>query len=577
MGGFFYAAKSELADFQNVRKTSREQFERSGFSRPVTFETETYAIDYYPKIDYPAQDYVIFPNGNFVFAVGTFIYAGRIGADALKVFYQQTDYRKALLESHGHFLVVLRKAGQTYLFKDPIGTYELFLARDLKIATTSFLAATAVIGSCTINVQEIYEYVFNGVSLGNETVFEEIRRLSLFDEMSLEPQPTLRRSPYSLPPEEEPDSLQASVDRTLAGLSGYTELLTGLFADNIQMALSGGYDTRLLLALFRKAGITPHLFVYGRNGDEDVRTAKQIAEAETIPLTHIDKSTLRTVNLESYAEILQQNFHREDALPNGGIFNDGAELIARLRRSEAGALHVNGGGGEVYRNFFNLTQNRQLTPRQFVWVFYSQFDPAECTGVFDIRAYEDSVAEKVAAVFDGGKSQTLSRRQIEALYPYFRCRSWFGRENSINSRWGYSVLPFVDYRSVSAALRIPLRYKYFGNFEARLIRGADSALAKHSSNYGYSFSDNAPVSAAIGDYATYLRPPWMRRLTFRVRSRLGARPARPVLHSEPYLNRGIDVSFPHMSRYFRLNQSISDLHWARICTLEYLFRHVGAG
>src|SRR5262249_3966451 len=146
-----------------------------------------------------------------------------------------------------------------------------------------------------------------------------------------------------------------------------------------------------------------------------------------------------------------------------------------------------------------------------------------------------------------------------------------------NSRWGYSVLPFVDYRSVSTALCIPLRYKYFGNFEARLIRGADSALAKHNSNYGYNFSDDAPTSAAIGDYATYLRPPWLRRLTFRVRSRLGARPARPFLPSEPYLNRGIDGSFPYMSRYFRLDHAIPDLHWARICTLEYLLHYVQAG
>src|SRR5882672_4387682 len=107
MGGFFYAAKNELADFQNIRRRSREQFERSGFSSPVAFETESYAIDYYPKIDYPAQDHVIVPDGNFILAVGTFIYGGRIGADALRVFYEQPDYRKALRSSLGHFLIIL--------------------------------------------------------------------------------------------------------------------------------------------------------------------------------------------------------------------------------------------------------------------------------------------------------------------------------------------------------------------------------------------------------------------------------------------------------------------------------------
>jgi asparagine synthase (glutamine-hydrolysing) len=362
--------------------------------------------------------------------------------------------------------------------------------------------------------------------------------------------------------------------RNLDGLTDYAATLARLFGGNIKVALSGGYDSRLLLALFRRSGVTPRLFVYGSNTDKDVRIAKQIANAEGIALQHVDKTLLKDVTLQAYPRIVEQNFHREDALANGGIFSNGAELLARAWRSENGALHVNGGGGEIFRNFFNLFDNRRLTKREFGWVFYSRFDPAQCTHAFDVKRYEDGIAAKIGVLF--GANDTLSRRQVEALYPYFRCRSWFGRENSVNSRWGYSVLPFCDHQTISRALRVPLRYKYFGNFEAQLIRDADAALAGYNSNYGHSFAQDAPLSAAAADIVTYLRPAWLRRYTFRAKARMEKRQPRSLLLSKPYLSRVIDVSFPFMSRFFRLDKVTSDLHFARICTLEYLFTSVAA-
>jgi hypothetical protein len=575
VGGFFYAAKNAAYDFECVRYKSRKQFRLSGFGPPIAFDTVSFIIDYYPKIDFPGRNYVAFPDGNFVFAVGTFIYRGLIGADALSLFYRQNDFLPELQTAHGHFAIVLRKGGQTFLFKDPMGSYEVFLTRGGNCVTTSFLAAAVSAPCCTINVQETYEYVFNGVSLGDATLFAEIQRLNLFSRMTFEPHPALLTKDTVLTPEEDLGSARGLCAENLNGLTDYAETLTRAFGDNIKLALSGGYDSRLLLALFRHVGVTPRLFVYGSSGDQDVRVAKQIAKAEEIPLQHIDKALLQEATPDSYAEIVERNFLYEDGLPHGGIFTNGAELIARTWRNENGALHVNGGGGEVFRNFFNLLTYRSLTPRQFVWVFYSRFDPAECRDTFVPKRYEENIAKKVAALM-GAKRARLSRREVESLYPFFRCRSWFGRENSVNSRWGYSVLPFFDHQTVARALRVPIRFKYFGDFESCLIRRADPALAHYPSNYQHDFSRNAPLATRVSDFLTYLRPPWLRRYGFRVRSRLRGHQPRPVLLSELFLARTIDPSFPFMSRYFKLDGMTSDLHFARICTLEYLFARIGA-
>ena len=176
----------------------------------------------------------------------------------------------------------------------------------------------------------------------------------------------------------------------------------------------------------------------------------------------------------------------------------------------------------------------------------------------------------------GLQNDQLSRQQVESLYPYFRCRSWFGRENSINSRWGASVLPFFDFAIVQKALRIPVQFKHYGNFEAAMIRRADPRLASHRSNYGHNFLRDAPAAAVYSDLLSYVRPPWLRRYTFRAKARLFRHQNRPTLLTPEYLSRALDLSFPYMSKYFHMGNSIPNDLFARICTLEYLFHALAA-
>ncbi len=573
MGGFFYGTKRANNDFERVRAESRDKFEQSGLGPPVAFDTDAFFVDYYPKRNNSGANYVRFPGGDFIIAVGTFIYRGEIGERALRLFFATADHAEALHACRGHFALIVRKSAQTRLLKDLAGSYEVFLTHDSNYLSTSFLAALSATKERTINIQEAYEYVFNGVALGVATPIAEVRRLALFEEFTFEPTPASVVTYRNLCPTEAAGSMSELGDANLQKLLGYAADLVKLFGDNISVALSGGYDSRFLVALFRHCGANPHIFVYGSRNDPDVMVAARIAKLEGFDLHHVDKTRARSITLDTYAEIVRTNYLSDDALPAGGIFVNGAELDARRERNKNGALHVNGGGGEVYRNFFNLL-NRRLTPREFVWIFYSRYDPTECTGAFEPEPYEETIGRKAAALFGTGEAD-LSRRQIECLYPYFRCRSWFGRENSVNNRWGYSVLPFFDFQTIDQALKVPVRFKYFGNFESYMIRRADASLARHDSNYGHNFSKGAPYSTMATDLFTYLRPAWARRHSFRLKTMM-EKSTRSVLLSKNFLDRAIDTKFPYMSRFFKIAEVKSELQFARICTLEYFFNEVSA-
>jgi asparagine synthase (glutamine-hydrolysing) len=555
-----------------VRNLTRQQFAASGFGPPATYDDSAGVLDFYAKIDYPSSDAVVLADG-FAVVAGTFFYDGAIGAEALRRFAKVENPDAALSEADGHFALILRRGTRTVLLRDSVGAFEVFLDDRLGVISTSFLALARTLRRVQMNPQEIYEYVFNGVSLGNATPVTGIHRLGFGERIVLRSVPFVERTARPLPPPICTDNDEATAKNILQSLLDHTAMMARVFDGRIKLALSGGYDSRFLLALFRHCGVSPELFVYGASDSADVLLARRIAATEGLSIRHIDASVLPTVSPEDVPGLIAAKFHREDGLPSGGVFDSDADLIQRADRHAPGYLHVHGGGGEVFRNFFNLL-DRSVSYRQFVWLFYSQYDPADCVSDFDPVAYEDAICSKISALL-GTEEQRLDRREVESLYPHFRCRSWFGRENSVNSRFGYSVLPFYERRIVNMALAVPIRQKHFGDFEARMIRAVDPALAAYPSNYGHSFIADAPLRARLTAIARYMKPMALRRYSYRIKTHLRA-VMRPEILTPEFVRRAVAPDLPRMRRYFHAPQLCSVPQFNRIATLEYLFDQLQA-
>src|SRR5262249_32365740 len=86
---------------------------------------------------------------------------------------------------------------------------------------------------------------------------------------------------------------------------------------------------------------------------------------------------------------------------------------------------INGGGGEIFRNFFYLL-DRRYTIREILWSFYSRFNPATCTALFDSESYYSSLERKVINLLSTDE-QWLPRPTVEWLYHSFRYRAWDGK------------------------------------------------------------------------------------------------------------------------------------------------------
>jgi hypothetical protein len=572
MGGFVLLHTVVGEDRSATQAAALAAFARMGMPAPRLLRGENYVLAVYPKWQESEPALQQFPNGDFAYACGTLIYEAAVGRPAAAGFYRDCGGRSAPRDrAMGHYAVFVRKNGETAIIPDGFGGYLIFYDAARRIASSSFLAVASALDRVTLRAQGACEYVFNGVVSGDATVFDEVLLAPVNATITVgEQRLEIHQDPLHTPKAVSTAPFEATVERSMQILDQYFSTVVASFGDRISCALSGGYDSRLILALLRRHGISPRVYVYGAPGDKDVCLARDIAEGEGFALEIVDKDRQLTFTPDEFGAVAYENFLASDGYTWSGIFSNGAERDQRAKRVSGNAVALNGGGGEIWRNFFYLP-DRSYSPREILWSFYSQFDPDTCTSAFDQEAYFRELEGKLAAVI-GGRRAFLPRQLVEWLYHYFRCRAWDGRINNINNTYGYVALPFLEPRVTEHASVIPIGWKNHGAYEAELIRRADPRLATYLSGYGHDFSGPPPLSRRLADYGTYLRPPWLRRFAYRVKNRVRrAGELSDYLHKD-YRDAALPGGVQIMTELFRLDRVGDPAQTARILTLEYLIR-----
>lgn len=512
-------------------------------------------------------------DGDQAFCAGTLFYRGRWKSAALALLL--ADRKAGRIDEDqlcGSFAALLAIGETACVLTDRTGTLHLYGSGDRRVLSTSFLALAEATPGRSPNATAVYDYVLQGAPMGEATVLDGI---------DLFPDTLVGVYGHAIDFERRPPV--RATGRRFANRDAAAAHCVGLLRERfrslpaawpaVDTALSGGYDSRLLLALAWDAGVTPRVHVYGRDTDADVVCAKAIAAGEGFALEHLDKSRVPLPPPEDYAETVHANYLAFDGYPTDGIFDNGTDLETRRKRVAGGALMLNGGGGEIFRNFFYLP-DRRFTALDVAWTFYCQFDPRTCVADFDEASYLHGLAARIRARIDAG-ADLLSRREVEAVYPLFRCTYWTGLNNSINNRLGHGWTPFLDPQLIAAALDVPLADKDMGRLEGRMIEMLSPRLAAYMSVYGRPF-DRAPGPAErLRDLASRWRPPLLRRMTYRLKRRTASPWTGPLARER--LERVIDTSFPVMGRYFRIDAVRDAEQLRRICTLEYLFGQLGRG
>jgi len=513
-----------------------------------------------------------------VAVAGTLTCDGKMGREALAALLAMDPKKPDWSRLGGQFVALVHKAGRSFLITDYFAAFQLFHDADMRLFSTSLLAAANALPSLSLDPQGVYEFAFNVVPIGNGTVFAELETLGPDRVVELGEEGVLLH-PVAKPL---PQAVEMPLDARIAAhrdrLMAVVEDHARHFGGNIFCALSGGLDSRLVLAALRSAGSRPSLFVYGGPDSADVRIAREIAAALGVEIEWTDKEAWREVPPDAFAEQVQANFQAYDGLPNyGELFENGANAAALEARHRGGALSASGGCGEIFRNFFFLP-DRPFTAAAVARTFFARYARSDVTSLFDEGAFLRGLEDKIlAALGRPGDRSALPRPLVEQIYPRVRCRAIFGREISLEARYGAYLMPFLDHRLVAEAMRLPLALKNAGRFEAMLLHAIDPALARMPSAYGHDFAGPPSRKHRFDEWATRIRPIALRQRSYALRRRLG-----PVadehggLLTAEYMGRVVDLEFPVMRRYFQIGRITDSGLMRRIANLEYFAARLGS-
>ncbi len=577
MGALFLVRTSDPGFADKASAEARAQFALHGFRTCREIGLPGWRLLHAPHIIGGPES--LFEQGDDLVAVaGTLTYDGLIGRPALEAL-----LGSASLEAPdwsrlgGQFAAVVRKAGRCFVLTDFFGAFQLFHDAEMRLFSTSLLAAARAQPRLSFDSQGLYEFAFNVFPIGNDTVFTELKTLGPDKIVELGADgAAAHRVAKPLPDLAAEMGIEERIGRHRDRLAHVVGIHVRHFGDRIFCPLSGGLDSRLVLAALRAQGCRPRLFVYGPPGSADVEIARAIGAAEGFEVEAFDKEA-HPVTPDEFPEIVERNFHEYDALPNyGELFENGMNAAARDARHEGGALSASGGCGEIYRNFFFLP-DRPVSARTVARSFFARFAPGDATHLFEPRAFLGAIEDKIlAALGRPGQRGPLPRGLIEHAYPRVRCRAAFGREISLEARYGPYLMPFLDQQVVAEAMTLPIGLKNEGRFEAMLLEAIDPVLARYPSAYGHDFATPPSLKHRLAEWSTRIRPAWVRQQSYALRRRL-----RPVadehggLLGDDYLGRVIDMDFPAMHRFFNV-ASINDSGlMRRIACLEYLASYLG--
>jgi asparagine synthase (glutamine-hydrolysing) len=479
----------------------------------------------------------------------------------------------------GQFVALVRRQGRTFLLTDHFAMFQLFHDSDMSLFSTSLLAAVGALPRVSFHPQGVYELAFNVTAIGDDTIFNELKTLGPDRVVELTPEgarPHAVAKP--LPGRVAAMPIGERLERHQARLAAVVRRHVRHFGDHVHCPLSGGLDSRLVLAALRAEGCRPHTYVYGGPNDGDVRIARLIGEAQGFEVEWLDKEKARALTPDEFPEQVERNFQQYDGLPNfGELFENGSNAAARDARHAGGALSASGGCGEIYRNFFYLP-GRAMGAGAVARSFFARYARADVTGEFEERAFLRGIEDKILAALGlPGMRGRLPRAVVEQIYPRVRCRALFGREISLEGRYGAYLVPFLDRDVVAEAMTLPLGLKNSGRFEAMLLEAIDPELARLPSVYGHDFATPPSFRHRFDEWSTRVRPVWLRQKSYALRRRLG-----PVadehggLLSPDYMGRVVDLDYPVMRRFFHVERINDSSLMRRIANLEYFARRLGS-
>ena len=515
MGAFIICKKNKLSDMN----LALDLFAEMGFASPTSFEIGKRVIYAYPKM--AANDTnIVSDNGYTLISAGTPIYKGLDYTDSLSAllhdFMSDGIHHEQLI---GQYTILFCHGNTIEILCDPLGCKHMFTDVNHSMLSSHMLPICQCIdGDLHINRRAFYEKLLTGIIMPPNTMFEEIIQIDkqIAERMNHEDQGikfiSLDRFCVS---KSSKKTMKECLAEQADTLRKYFELLNNAGKDGIDIGLSGGYDSRLVLACLNKyCKRKIHLHSHATENDhrKDLMIANQMADYIGVPCHTV--ATKKLCHCDHADEVLRKSVLYFDGRSSFSIGGCGEVYTASYRKesTECTPFTMTGVGGELYRNVFDIGfQNIHFDRFMEAKVFSLSFRKAISDDLY--RELKDDIITRAASRLGiDGKS-----RQSKAIAHRYYCEIMMpdgqGVALDAYNQVSCCVAPFLEPRIIAKGYEAIPHHHSGGEFEGKLINLIDPGLAALPSSYGYPIGKR-PVKAKIKEsLRTYLPSSTWERLS----------------------------------------------------------------
>ena len=429
-------------------------------------------------------------SGSWLLAAGTWFHRDGYasGAEArLLARYLATDAATLARETDGFFCLVIGdvRAGEALVITDIVGSYHAF-TRDTgeAIAISGSSLLLAGMGDFRLDEVGCHEFLHTGIVYEERTCYAEVRKLapaSIHRFRNGAPQPVQR---YWHAGELSPDSLDGenAVSALWQGLTRAARRVGERFP-RVVCDLTGGYDSRAMVAGFAGAGVAFSATVSGAGDSADVRVSRQLASRLGVPHRHTPPG--EAPGLDEVRDALALSDGEYDAVEYA--------RVARVHRGlmQQFDISINGSFGELARGYWwellmpRVGERRALDAgllarRRFAATLRDEaLKPRNSRG--DLAAHFRDVITRTNA----GLEDAPNTLQMDHAYLRLRMQRWQGRiASSTNQLWPcLSLFMFREILEVVLQTRARLRRRSL--LVRRMLAQFSPELANFPLEHGY--------------------------------------------------------------------------------------------
>ena len=316
-----------------------------------------------------------------------------------------------------------------------------------------------------------------------------------------------------------------------------------------------------------KYNVKPFICTSGNPNSLDVLISKNICKAFGLEFVNFyeKEECFKGNNLD---EVINQKFILDDGFNYFGTFF--SILNKDLENSKTARTNINGMGGEIYRSRWNLP-DKNIDLKKFIEFVFNNISSGVVSNKFDEKTFFKNFAQKIIDNLNL-KFYELSPRVTKLIYPEYKINYWGGRTISKINQFSFALCPYVEPELYLQSINIPLKYKVAGKFEAAIIKNINPELAKHNSQYGFSFYDGPNLKTKIREWSKIYTPIPLRLIVRRKNNK------NQCINDLDYIKQKQKLIFNNkkelvIDNFLNLNKVMDKEMYSRALTVEYFLQH----